>query len=416
MTATAAKEISTIFDRAVRRAESPLRVWMYDPWCRTPWYTAALTRALSTAGHDVRLVCPSYSLEPHYFRDEGLILRPGLLDWTGRYSFVPTKLRQPGRLAEYLINTAQLSLAAALSPPQILHQQQCVLLEHGWRPELTFLRWCRERGVKVVHTVHNLLPHQEKPFHPSIYGELYELADALICHDEQAASALSRRFRVSRDRIHIAPHGPLFADVPSLSSARCRELLGLEPDRQIFLALGVLAHYKGLDLLLDAWADLVLSHQNTPKPLLVIAGNGPATEMRELQRRAASLGLGHDNLRLDLRYIRAAELPLYQNAADVLLYPYRDVTTSGALLTGLNYGKPIIASDLPAFREYLLPNTNALVVPPRNRGELAKALATMLQPASFGRLKAGSLNNRDLLVQWDEIGGRVADVYRAALA
>jgi len=395
------------------RPASPIEVWMYDPWCRTPWYTASLTRALLLDGHAVRLVCPSYVHEPKYLLEQGLVPRPGIADLARYTAF--RKLGQPARLAEYLVNTAALGITSTIAPPQILHLHQCVLLERGWRAELAFLRWCRRRGVKVVHTVHNLLPHSPKRFHESLYSELYHMTDALICHDDETARELSRKFNIPCRRIHVAPHGPLFGQVPEFSPLECRKMLGLEPDSRIFLALGVLAHYKGLDILFEAWADVIQSTRSRPLPVLVIAGNGPAIEKEVLEKLAGRLGLGRETLRLEFRYIPASQIPLYQHAADVLLYPYRDITTSGALLTGLNYCKPIIASQLPPFRDHLFSGKNAILVSPGDRGELAQALQSMMEPLRYARLTAGSARNPDLLVQWSEISAQVAGVYRAVL-
>jgi glycosyltransferase involved in cell wall biosynthesis len=395
-------------------SSTPLDVWMYDPWCRTPWYTAALTRGLILQGNAVRLVCPSYIYEPKYFFEQGLIPRPGLAD-LARFTIFK-KLGQPARLAEYLLNTTALRIDAAFAPPQILHQHQCVLLERGWRLELAMLRRCRRQGVKVLHTVHNLLPHSTKPFHEGLYSELYNLADALICHDDETARELSHRFHINRERIHVAPHGPLFGDVPACSPSECRKILGLAPEPRMFLALGVLAPYKGLDILLEAWADFIRSIRSRPLPLLVVAGNGPATERQFLEDLAGRLGLSQETLRLAFRYIPASQIPLYQHAADVLLYPYRDITTSGALLTGLNYCKPIIASQLAPFRDYLFAGKNAILVQPGDRGELAQALQTAMEPSCYARLEAGSARNPDLMAQWSEISSRVADIYRAVLA
>jgi len=317
---------------------------------------------------------------------------------------------------EHMVNTTALCLNAAIAPPHILHHHQCVLLERGWKTELEFLGWCRARGVKIVHTVHNLLPHSAKSFHPSAYSELYRLADALICHDDESARDLAIHFGISRERIHIVPHGPLFSDVPQCSQSNCRAILGLPDNARVFLALGVLAPYKGLDILLAAWADLIRSAPPGIPPILVIAGNGPAGEMQSLEQLAARLGLTRQNLRLEFRYIPASQIPLHQHAADVLLYPYRSITTSGALLSGLNYRKPIIASALPPFRDYLFSGKNALLVRPGDRGELLEALQTAMEPRCLARLQAGSAGNPDLIAQWSEIASRVADVYRAALA
>ena len=397
-----------------RDTEPQLDVWMYDPWCRTPWYTASITRALALQGHSVRLVCPSYVHEPEYFLQQGLTPRPGFADLNRCRTF--RMLGQPARFAEYLVNNAALSIGAAFAPPQILHQHQCVLLERGWRAELALLRRFRARGVRVVHTVHNLLPHSAKDFHRSLYSELYDMADALICHDEETAGQLSRTFRVPQGRIHVVPHGPLFGDLPQVSRQECRKRLDLPPEPRIFLALGVLARYKGLDILLEAWAEFIRSMPPRQFPVLIIAGNGPQAEKLALEELARKLGLSSDSLRFELRYIPAWQIPLYQQSADVLLYPYRNITTSGALLTGLNYCKPIIASQLPAFRDYLFPGKNAILIRPGDRGELVQALQDVMDPSCYARLKTGSAGNPDLLVQWSEISSRVAEVYRTVLA
>ena len=160
-----------------------------------------------------------------------------------------------------------------------------------------------------------------------------------------------------------------------------------------------------------AWSDLMCMDRKRPKPLLVIAGNGPESEKAQLRERAANLGIDQETLRLDLGYIPAAKVPLYMQAADVLLYPYREITTSGALLAGLNYCKPIVASDLATFRNYLDPNVNALVVTPGDRNALTKALAELRDHAVFARLEAGSRNNGLLQMQWEEIAALTAKVY-----
>ncbi len=398
-------------------AQTKMRVWMYDPWCRTPWYTAALTRALLSHSVDVRLVCPRYHLEPRYFQQVGLVTRPGPLDLSTNGGLNAERLRQCARLAEYLINTASLAMQATFRPPEILHQQQCVLLEHGREIELDFLHWCRRRGTRVIHTVHNLLPHAESGFDRAHYARLYQSADALVCHSEQTSRDLEQLFYVDPDRIHVVPHGPLFADDLVHSKQECRARLGLDPMRQVFLAHGVLRAYKGTDLLLQAWAKLMAQSSGAQRPLLLIAGHGSESEFRALRQEAASLKLNDDTVRMDLRYSNAHEVPFYFGAADVLLYPYREITTSGALLTGLNYCKPIIASDLLPFRDYLRHGHNALLVSPGDVEALAAALGALSGSEELCRsLRNGSRNNRALQTQWSEIGAQTTAVYRSVLA
>jgi glycosyltransferase involved in cell wall biosynthesis len=294
----------------------------------------------------------------------------------------------------------------------VIHQQQCVLLERGWRAEIEFLRYAKARGIPIVHTVHNLLPHSSRSFHAETFGKLYRLCDALICHDASTAEELCAQFKVDTERVHVIPHGPLFAQPPAETPQECRRILGLPQDRQIFLALGVLAHYKGLDVLLKAFLSFLQSATAARNPLLVIAGTGPESEKANVRAQSAQL-LAHRSVRADLHYIPAQQIPLYMKAADVLVYPYRTITTSGALLTGLNYCKPIVASDLAPFRPYLKPESNAKLVTPGDIDALANALRELSDPEVFRRLSSGSRCNPSMQIQWKTIAAETTAIYRS---
>jgi glycosyltransferase involved in cell wall biosynthesis len=392
-----------------------IRVWMYDPWCMTPWYTAALTKSLLGLGLDIRLVCPRYHFEPDYFQKQGLVTRPGPFDLSAQMGLVPTKARQCFRLAEFMANTASLMAEARSAPPDILHVQQCVLLNHGSELELNFLHWCRRQGIRIIHTVHNLLPHEQRSSHEGLYRKLYQLPDAFICHDAETRYALREVFGVKEQCAHMVPHGPLFAADFEMSQAECRLHLGLTSDRLVFLAQGIISPYKGMDLLLEAWAKAV-HWMGEKRAQLLIAGSGKASDLQSLRELTAKLHLGK-TVRLDLRYIPADEVPVYYRSADFLVYPYRSITTSGALLTGLNYRKPIIASNLLPFGPYLTSGRNALLFDPGDLDTLAIAIAAIAVDENLRRhLEDESRKNLRLQTQWPEIATRTAEVYRSMVS
>lgn len=405
-------------------------VWLCDPFCFTPWYTAELALALSRAGIVVDLRSAEFTREPGYFSGLGLHPHAGPLQLSSHLRRAPALCTRALRTAEVLLHYRALAWAMRRRAvaPAVLHLQQTPLLSHGHRADLRLIAEARACGVPVVHTVHNVLPHDSGDRRRSIYGELYRAADHLICHSADAAHAVAELAGVPMDRISVIPHGPLFAPRTLHTQAdlrAARETLGLPLHRFIVLCQGILAPYKGLDVLLDAWS-LCLDHcrrQGIPLPLLVVAGSGPAKLVAEVRARVLPLS---DSVRADLAYLPTAQLPRYFAAANTFVYPYRRITTSGALLSGLSYHKPIVASDLPAFAGYLAHRENALLTPPGDAASLAESLFTLArdyaahQAAGFSapngstlaRLAAGARRNDARCTSWTEIGERTAALYR----
>jgi glycosyltransferase involved in cell wall biosynthesis len=115
--------------------------------------------------------------------------------------------------------------------------------------------------------------------------------------------------------------------------------------------------------------------------------------------------------------ISIEELVALYRTADIVVYPYRAITTSGALATGLALSKTIVASDLPVFRELLTDRENALLVDPNNSAELAAAL---IELSTDSRLRLQLAANVRAMhfgdESWLSIADRTKNFYSAILA
>ena len=78
-----------------------------------------------------------------------------------------------------------------------------------------------------------------------------------------------------------------------------------------------------------------------------------------------------------------AELPGWYRAADALAFPSIKEGWGLAVLEAMSAGLPVVATDLPVFREYLRPGQDALMVPVDDAGALAAALGTVLDDAAL---------------------------------
>jgi glycosyltransferase involved in cell wall biosynthesis len=125
------------------------------------------------------------------------------------------------------------------------------------------------------------------------------------------------------------------------------------------------------------------------------------------------LGLG-GSVRFDFRYLSQEELDAYHEAADILVYPYRSITTSGALLTGLARRKPIVATRLPAFEDLLCDGETARLVEYGDTAGLARALACWIEdPSERARYGQATARLVEADLSWDTISRRTCACYES---
>jgi phosphatidylinositol alpha-mannosyltransferase len=85
-------------------------------------------------------------------------------------------------------------------------------------------------------------------------------------------------------------------------------------------------------------------------------------------------------------------------------------------MTGLNYRKPIVASDLPAFRAVVEDGVNGLLFKNASASDLAAAILRLLtEPALASALRLGAAGNQARQVQWSAIARSTQQTYRKAI-
>ena len=137
-------------------------------------------------------------------------------------------------------------------------------------------------------------------------------------------------------------HHPVYPQFRSTASrVEARERFGIAPDAKVALLFGAVRPYKGADLFAEAIATL-------PDITGIIAGE---LWDEALANRLRDLAAAHPNIRLLDRYFDNDASAALFAACDVAALPYRSVTGSGAAMAALGAERPIVAADLPLFRE-----------------------------------------------------------------
>jgi beta-1,4-mannosyltransferase len=277
---------------------------------------------------------------------------------------------------------------------------------HGSRFVLG-LAIAKARGIRIVWTLHNLLDHERRNPRAELFfsRRIAKLADAVLVHCMYAREAASRAWGMSPgevDKFRVIPH-PNFIGLydDSLTEAEARASLGLSESDLVFLFFGNIRSYKGVFDLVDAFRKF-----SFPQAQLLIVGRPWNDEMANALVDAVR---GDARVRTFARFVDPAEVQIFFRAADYVVFPYRDVLTSGSMMLAMSFAKAVIAPRLGCIPE-TVDEGCAILYEPRGGEGLLEALV-----AAAGRDAAtmgASCRRRAEQLTWEEAARTSALAYR----
>ena len=174
------------------------------------------------------------------------------------------------------------------------------------------------------------------------------------------------------------------------------------PTGRTILFFGLIRQYKGLDVLLQALADV-------PDARLVVAGD-PLDPAGPLQAFARELGVA-ERVEWRLGFLPDEEIPRLMHEATLVALPYRKIDSSGVLATALGHGRPAVVTDVGGLPDAIRDFGAGRVVPPQDAPALAAAIRELLEPEALQAAFAGAEAARREL-SWDAAAAAHEAVYR----
>lgn len=200
---------------------------------------------------------------------------------------------------------------------------------------LVWLQTCHMLGMRIVWTAHNVLPH-EPVFADDLSARraLVRSSSLVLCHSHSALAELASLGALAR-RSAVIQHGPI---APMSSTGPMRTPGSGDRPRQ-FLFFGRVQEYKGVDDLLTAF----LAIPRNADAHLTVAGQ---CDNPILRSRLCALAKVDTRVTLRLNYVPQEEMTQLLAAADVVVLPFRRITTSGSAVLALSHGRPLIVPNL----------------------------------------------------------------------
>ncbi|MGZ4594300.1 MAG: MSMEG_0565 family glycosyltransferase [Actinomycetes bacterium] len=271
----------------------------------------------------------------------------------------------------------RLAASIARTDAPLLHTQDCIAARAAAR--------VRDAGaaVTVVRTVHHVDDFSSQVLMDCQRAAILE-PDVVLVVSEVWRHTLEADYGVRAETVPNGVDVSRFATPDRGRAAQLRAQVGAV-ERPLLLAVGGIEPRKGSDTLVRALAEMKARRETSP--VLAVIGGHSFQDHRAYRERVLDLlpglGLARDDDVVLVGTVPDADVPQWYAAADVLAFPSVKEGFGLAVLEAMSAGVPVVTSDLPVFREYLVAGRDALLIEPGDVTGLAYALLATIEDAAL---------------------------------
>jgi D-inositol-3-phosphate glycosyltransferase len=247
-----------------------------------------------------------------------------------------------------------------------------LLIVRYWLPFMamslgTICKLVKKNGhTIIISIVDNIIPHEKRPGDKFLSNYFVKNTDGFIAMSRSVLTDLEL-FDTCKPKL-FSPH-PIYDHYGKIEPrGTALRKINLDNQFRYILFFGFIRDYKGLDLLLQAFADDFFT-QNKIK--LIVAGEF-YTDKTKYLKLIEDFNLC-DRVILKTDYIPNSEVENYFNAADIIAQPYKSATQSGVTQIGYHFNKPMLVTDVGGLSE-IIPHGRAGYVVPPHAENIRKAL------------------------------------------
>lgn len=218
-------------------------------------------------------------------------------------------------------------------------------------------RVIRKHKIRVVAITDNIIPHEHKPGDRLLVRYFVKSVDSFVTMSKSVFDDL-KQFDDKKPRI-LTVH-PLYDNFgTSISKSKALKNLELSEKYSYILFFGFIRDYKGLDLLIEAFADKRLR-----KFLLKLLVVGEFyVDAQPYHKMIKDFNLS-DHVIMQNEFVPNTEVVNYFCASSLVVQPYKDATQSGITQIAYHFDKPMITTNVGGLAEIVKNERVGYIVKP----------------------------------------------------
>ena len=260
----------------------------------------------------------------------------------------------------------------------------------------------RNKHTIIICLADNIIPHEHRLGDHSLTNYFMQRIDGLIAMSQSVLKD-GNSFRGNLPQ-GFCPH-PIFDNYgEKLSFEVAKQKLKLDPNTRYLLFFGFIRDYKGLDLLINAFADERL--RKFPVKLLVAGEyySSPEPYLKLIKDHNLK-----NFVEMRTEFIPDDQVNLYFSAADMVVQPYKSATQSGVTQIGYHFNKSMLVTNVGGLAEIIPDGKIGYVVEPEIR-EIADALVDFYENDRIAKFEANIIEEKKKF-SWSNMANTFLSVY-----
>ena len=204
----------------------------------------------------------------------------------------------------------------------------------------------KKNKIPTIAWVDNVIPHENIFLQKKLTKYFLKRVGSALVMSKSVRGDLLKI--VPKKKVVYSPH-PIYNNFgPIINISKAREILNLDLSAKYILFFGFIRKYKGLDLLLDAFADVRIQNKGIK---LIIAGEFYEKKSPYIEK-IKKLKLDDSVLIFD-HYIDNSQVANYFCSSNLVVQPYLSATQSGVSMIAFHFLKPVLVTKKGGLSEYV---------------------------------------------------------------